>query len=234
MPVKLSSSWRRRKVADQRELPMYRIAEVALYVRVPESTLHSWIQRPYSQRRHKHIDPLIFAADERTPLLSFFNMAEAHILLATREYRVHMQRVRRALECLREKWPSPHPLLDQTFRTEGKNLFIEIIGEPNPVNVSAFGQVEFREFLEQLLVRIEPDIRGLPEKISPVGTEYIEMAFSIRSGRPVIKGTTVLAEALWDRAEGGEDADSLADDYDVSSLAVKDAIDYIRYNQAAA
>lgn len=65
---------------DLRQLPAYGIPEAAGYLRLPASTLRSWIlgQRYYdAQRRAKLFRPVIEVADSKRRLLSFSNLVEA-------------------------------------------------------------------------------------------------------------------------------------------------------------
>jgi len=165
--------------------------------------------------------------------LSFFDLVEAHVLLATRKkHRVPMGRVRAALEYVRKKYPSPHPLITEDFFQFGKNLFVEKLGEL--INASKGGQLGFMEILEQHLLRIERDKLRIPVRLypfrkgdTPEDKPSIVIDPSLSSGRPVVNGTGVLVSILWDRKRSGESVEALADDYGISSLEIQKAIDYI-------
>ena len=215
---------------DRHEAPLYSVSEVALYVGVARSTLRSWLKPTASIKRIAASPPLIEPANPEDLTLSFYNLCEAHILLATRrQKKISMPRVRRALDFVRERYPSPHPLLDKRFRTAGKHIFIHEIEGLDPINVSGGGQVTFSQILEEHLERVVPDAStGFPEILYPIGTNHIEIDLHSASGRPTVKNSGVLAATLWDRAQAGESIDSLAYDYDIPKIHVEEAVGYIR------
>jgi hypothetical protein len=71
---------------DPRELAIYTPADAALYLGIKRSTLASWIYGRYynTTKGRVFFEPLIKPADVENRLLSFFNLAEAHVLAATR------------------------------------------------------------------------------------------------------------------------------------------------------
>src|SRR5262245_9393624 len=114
---------------DPRDLPAYTIPDTAHYLRVPASTLKTWVHgRTYhTATGDRHTKPLILPPVSSYPvLLSFFNVVEAHLLAAIRKvHGVPMAKVRRAIERVRREMDSPHPLIDARFRTDGIDLFVE-------------------------------------------------------------------------------------------------------------
>ena len=58
-------------------------------------------------------------------LLSFFNLVEAHVLNAFRpKHQVSLSKVRAALDYLRKRFPSRHPLADWECETDGSDIFL--------------------------------------------------------------------------------------------------------------
>ena len=108
--------------------------------------------------------PIIALADTESFLLSFVNLIEAHVLAAIRRHhRVSFPKVRSALRYLNRHFPSPHPLADQRFETDGLDLFVEQFG--NLITISDEGQLSMRNMLKAHLHRIERDVSGLAIKL---------------------------------------------------------------------
>lgn len=206
--------------SDPRETPIYSVLEAAAYVGVPRSTLRHWLARPT-----KGI-PIIQTPDA-SGKLSFYNLMEAHVLRATIERNVPLIRIRRAVETIRERMDSPHPLLDHDFMTARhyRSLFMkEVNGEI--MNLSFNGQYEMKKFIERYLQRIERDAAGRPISLRPISTRHIIIDHRVSGGRPVVLGTGVLAEVLAARHKGGESAVALARDYELNAADVREAIRY--------
>jgi uncharacterized protein (DUF433 family) len=219
-------------VRDIREAPMYAIGSAAFYLNIASTTLDQWFYgRKYRTRdgRTGWSDPLIEPADKKRGLLSFANMAEAHVLQATRDKRIPMLNVREALTWARRQWPTvPHPLITRDFHTHGKYLFVKTLSEI--INASKGGQVEMGDFLDPYLERLVRDESGLPFRLFPMRnnpSSNVMLDLHIASGQPVITDTGILAQVLYERNGAGETEDELARDYGLDKRTVEDAIRYI-------
>jgi hypothetical protein len=147
---------------DPCELPSYSVRETAHYLRIPFATLRSWVLGRWypTEQGKRRFAPIIALPDPNKPLLSFVNMIETHVLDAIRrEHNVPLHKVRTALQYLKKQFPSEHPLADQSFETDGSNLFIQKLGQL--INVSQEGQLAMRELLDAHLRRIQRDPSGL-------------------------------------------------------------------------
>jgi hypothetical protein len=122
-----------RFAGDVREHPRYSIEEAASYLHVPASTMKAWMRGQHyrtSAGVMRTFLPVIRPADPKNKLLSFYNLAEAHILRATRERSVPLRNVRAAINWVRTAIPDgPHPMLSVQSATFGKQVFIDHLGE---------------------------------------------------------------------------------------------------------
>ena len=222
---------------DVREYPCYSIEDVAEYIGVPRSTLRSWISgykyRTSSGRRRA--PAIIEPADPKRNLLSFFNLVEAQVLASTRERKISVSKVRRAIEFLRESEGEDRPLLNCIFETSGQHLFIQRLAGKNlkhPLNVSAHGQYAFRAILKRYLRRIERDASGLPVRLFPMKAgrattnKVITIYPFVASGKPSIRGSGVNAEVIWRRKKEGETEKELALDFKLKPSEIKAALTY--------
>jgi uncharacterized protein (DUF433 family) len=227
---------------DPRELPNYRLPEAAHYLRVPVSTLRTWIfGQAYPVAAGSRISrPIIMIPAEGPSRLSFVNMVEAHVLSAIRyQHDVPLDAVRRAVEYLTKEFDSRHPLADEQFQTDGVSLFIERLsaGRSQLLNVSAPGQFAMREILDALLRRVERDAHGLAIRLYPFSRrpeptpaaleespKRVVIDPRVAFGRPVLVGTGVTTSAIAERFDAGESIDALAVDYGRPSSEIEEAI----------
>ena len=116
------------------DTPAYSAPQAAHYVGVRYETLRLWMGE----------GSLIV-----TPIpdvLSFYNLAEAHILRAMRkDHHLSLQSIRKALAELSKLRKTLHPLLDESFETNGVDLCIR--EEDEVINLSKGRQQEIREFV---------------------------------------------------------------------------------------
>ena len=220
---------------DPREMPAYSIPEAAHYLQMPASTLRWWVKgwTYHTEAGERFSSPLLVLPEppERGPLiLSFVNVVEAHVLDALRRgHRIAMPKVREALNYLEAHFPSPHPLADQQFETDGMHLFIEKYGQL--INISQDGQLAMRNVLLMYLSRIERNAAGVPVKLylftrSRQADEPKVVAIDpyVSFGRPVLVGTGIPTAVIADRYKAGESIQALTYDYECASRDIEEAI----------
>ena len=228
---------------DPRELPAYGIAEAAHYLRIPPSTLRTWVRgRTYpTAQGEQWSEPVIKLADESRGLLSFVNLTEAHVLGAIRQSKVPFRSIRRGLDYLYQQFPSPHPLAEKDFETDGMDLFVDHLGEV--VNITQGGQIGIREFLKTYLKRIERDMTGIATKLylfnrrdlPPTEVQQTRVVVDprISFGRPVLVGSHIATRVVYQRFAAGDSVEELAADYARPSSDIEEAIRCEQFEQAA-
>ena len=222
---------------DVRLSPAYSVAEAAHYLHMPEETLRSWVAgRLYPVGgQQKRSRPVIHLDDPKRQYLSFVNLVEAHVLVAIRRhYGVKLSKVRKALDFLRRQFRIERPLIDQTFQTDGLDLFVERYGDL--INISREGQGAMKEIIGAYLARIERDGAGLPIKLYPFTRDteaetlrgsnprVIVMNPAVSFGRPVIAGTGIPVSSVYERYKAGDSVAELALDYQLEVSAIEEAI----------
>ena len=205
-----------RHYCEIEETPTYAIAEAASYLRLSDGKVRRWAQA------------LTETVAPHTAL-SYVNLLELHTLKAMRlRHDVPLQRIRKALRFLHESLPSPHPLLDRNFATNGLDLFFDHEGDL--VNASAGGQVALRAIVERYLSRIEWSEDGRPKFYPFINSEKEDEPKSIliepglAFGRPVLTGTGISVEIIAGRFRARESLADLAEEYGIPMSSVEDAI----------
>ncbi len=205
------------------ETPIYGISEAAQYLRVPLNTLRYWVQGGGP------VPPLIKLAKNEPSRLSFSNLLECYMLSSMRAiYDVRIPKVRRALTNLAKYVQHKHPLIEQAFQTDRRDLFIEHLG--NIVNLSKDEQILIPGVMELYLERIERDPRGL-FKLYPFVMErtqnepkLIQINPAVGFGKPVIAGTGISTAVVASRFNARESIDELASEYGVTPRQIEEAI----------
>jgi uncharacterized protein (DUF433 family) len=217
---------------DPRELAIYTPADAAAFLGIKNATLASWLHGRKYPTKHgmEFFPPLIKPADPDHRLLSFFNLAEAHVLAATRyKHGVSIKSARRALETLQEKYPSEHPLISYDFYTTGEDLFIKTVGETE--NLSRPGQTNFKKIMDRFLAHIGRDKNKIVDRVFPIieglrQDKTIGIIHGIASGQPVLSESGVPVWIIHGRHSSGEKATSIAKDFGIAVDKVKHAIRY--------
>jgi uncharacterized protein (DUF433 family) len=215
---------------DLRELPTYTIPEAAAFLGLPVRTLRSW---------YLGTDP-IFRPSAKVggiPLLSFFDLVDAHIVqVARRNHKVPMSRIRDGIRQMRKEGSKTrHPLQDENIRIFARQLVLVHPGgrgrRRQITNISRHGQAGIPSVIEKFMKRIVRDSAGMPTGLYPWRlpdktnrTRPVAIYPDVMSGRLVLSGTRVPVALLQSEVLAGNSPEHLAKEYRVPVKRIKEAL----------
>jgi uncharacterized protein (DUF433 family) len=210
---------------DYRYYPAYSILEASGYLNVPQSTVRYW-----SVGRRDQAGLLHVAQPSGPTLLSFINLVELHVLSGIRlKHGVSLPHIRSAMQFVARKYDLKHPLVEQSFETDGIDLFVEKFGQL--INVSREGQIGITDILRSALKRVERDDAGLPIRLFPYTRSIKDDSPSIvvidprlSGGRPTMANSGVAVQVIAERYKAGDSITALARDYDRTPEEIEEAI----------
>lgn len=220
---------------DIRAQAAYQVAEAARYLRLSPATLRSWtVGRAYpTSSGPRHFQPLLTLPTGK-PVLSFWNLIEAHVLRSLRtDHGVSVQHLREALRYAEKELGIERLLLSKDLSTKAGRLFLERYGEL--IELSASGQMAMRKVFEAHLTRVEWDASHFPVRLYPfvavdsfAADRPIAIDPQIAFGRPVIQKAGVSTTVIAERIDAGESVADLASDYGLSAADIEQAVLYER------
>ncbi len=211
---------------------MFSEAEAARLLRVPQSTLHYWLEG--GEVRGKSYRPVIRPEPRGGRAVTWAEFVEAGLL---REYRrthkVAMQELRAFIEALRDKFEVPYPLAHRRPFVADRQLVASIqdeLGVPAEDCLVAFvsGQLILTPSSDSWFHRViwDGDIAsGWKPHADPEST--VRMEPDVRFGRPAVSG--ISTEVVWEHDDAGADVDEIAETF---SLSVKDVRWALAYENA--
>lgn len=227
----------RMKTADQldiRERPSYPLAEAGRYLKVPAPTVRSWaFGRHYETADGRRHFPAIFRpASRRPPLLSFWNLIEAHVLRALRtDHGVSVQAVRAALATAEKEYGVQRLLLSKELLAGPGKLFLDRYGQL--IELTASRQLAMRQVLVAYLKRIDWDEWKFPVRLYPFlasdlpdGSRTIAIDPTVAFGRPIVARRGITTAVIAERVDAGETVADLAVDYELEPGDIEQAILY--------
>jgi uncharacterized protein (DUF433 family) len=200
-------------------MPAYGTREAEHYLHIPHATLKSWVLgRDYkTSAGTQRFQPVIALPDQTLPLLSFYNLAEAHVLSVFRkEYGINLLNIRRAMDFVSARFGHVHPLIDQDFATDGATLFIQHLGKTLDASTGGEIVLNFYAYLKRLdrvnhaVTRLWLFTRSIVTDDSPRSV-FIDPRISF--GRPSLIKCNVPTAEIAERFTAGETVDTLAADY---------------------
>lgn len=217
--------------------PLYTLAEAASMLGTPKSTLGAWARGydyPTRTGEIRHSSALVTETGKGRrgyPTLPFVGFAEATLLAAIRSTGVPMQRIRPALDRLREELGVEHALASQRLHTDGTELLLEMANAATPDSEPEYmvvrnNQGVLAEAIKDHLRHITFGESGYAEviRLPRFGTADVIVDPRLGFGRPVFEHTGVAIEAVLDRFDAGESIISLADDFAVEPATIEQLI----------
>lgn len=131
----------------------------------------------------------------------------------------------------------PHPFASKRWFADPGGIYLDLAEaseEQDLIEMSRYGQMASDEVLGIYLRQIEFDVEDVARRWYPLGKDGpIVLDPSVEFGSPVVAGTRIETEVLWQYAEGGEEIGAIADAYELQQDKVEAAITFERSKRAA-
>jgi uncharacterized protein (DUF433 family) len=219
------------QISDVREMPAYTASEAAHYLCIPKATVNAWVRgTTYTVRgAQKKFHHVIELPDKSLNLMSFYNLAEAHVLRALRtDYQISLPVIRKALDYVRNEFGWERPLIQEQFRTNGVTLFVERLGtlidasRPEqsllPVLKEHLDRIEWEN---EFAARLYPFTRLVEGAAAP---RAIVIDPSRSFGRPLLDRLGVTTNVIAERYKAGDSIAKLVEEYGGPEADIEEAI----------
>jgi uncharacterized protein (DUF433 family) len=221
------------------DLPLYTLGEAARVLDVPPSTFQAWARGYRRNRPHKmsQAEPIVttLPAEAGEPSVPFVGLAEGLVLAAIRRHGVPMQRIRPALDALRQELGIDHALASRKLYTDGAEVLFDYathLGDTPEGNtarelvVVRHGQRVFDEVVDSYLKRVTYADDGWAERIRLPQYRRAEVLADPRFsyGAPTFRvGRARISDAL-ERFWAGEDLTDVAEEFGVPKEQLEDVV----------
>jgi uncharacterized protein (DUF433 family) len=228
--------WESGNVTSILDREMYAEAHAARLLGVAQSTLHYWLEG--GERRGKQYLPILRETPRDTRMVTWAEFVEAGLLREyRRSYRVPMAELRTFVDLLRKHFGVPYPLADRRPYVSGKQLvhdaqtaagldaefcLVAVVNDQlllTPPSQTFLDRVEWRGDLAA----------GWRPAADPDST--VRVSPDIRFGRPAVRG--VSTEIIWEQDDAGEDIETIAKVYQLTTKDVHWALAYEESLRAA-
>jgi uncharacterized protein (DUF433 family) len=204
--------------------PRYSVSHAADLIRANRNTVRAWFTGIQFAKRAPQRAVLKLDHPECEPtMLSFFNLVEAGFLAAYRAKKISMQRLRAAMEFAESRLGIERPLLTDSFRTDGQELFLEHDRSLLEATKSP-GQYVWPEAVSQYFQSVDYRVGG-PTAYWLLGRERGCVADPrLEFGEPIVPRRAIRVELIYSRFRGRESVDEIAEDLKLLTEEVEEAI----------
>lgn len=223
------------------DTPLYSVTDAARHIDVARSTFDTWVQgyerHPRGRARviGKPVVTALPANGRGEPRIPFIGLAEGFVLAAFKEAGVPLQRIRPALDEIREHIGLEHALASRALYTDGAEVlydYAERQGDTPEARsardlvVLRRQQRVFNPVVEAYLERIEFADDGWARMLTlpQYGDADVVVDPDRSFGEPIFASGAVEVEVVLGRFKSGEDIASLSAEFHVPEAQVLAAI----------
>ncbi len=238
---------RRNRLPELLGKGLYTPPQVARFVELSPSTVRRWLQgyqfryATRGGRRRGASGPVIRGG---VPVLrnrravTFVELVEVLVVAAFLKEGLRLGTLRRVARRAAEKLGSAHPFAYERFKTDGKDVYLEVLEEASP-DVSllglAGGQYAFHPILDPYLRQLDFDTETLMAiRWWPLGKRKpVVLDPEIAFGSPVIAGTRLPVRVVLDALHAGETKRSVCEWHGIRPRELDAAVELGEQNRAA-
>ncbi|WP_247232723.1 DUF433 domain-containing protein [Telluribacter sp. SYSU D00476] len=211
---------------------IYTTPEVAKILRLPARKVKRWMQEYWENYFTKSTRMYYSEGVGSEQVTNFHTLIEFFVFYQLREKGISPQQIIKAHDVLASRFKTAYPFATLPILTDGRKiLFTDKVGEI--IDADASLQMYITDVIRPFCQRIEFDENQLARRFFPLGKDHQVVIDPERKfGQPVIEGTTILTETIYNLYRAGESVETIAKLYDLSVDQVQDALEFHRRSAA--
>ncbi|MBC6400596.1 MAG: DUF433 domain-containing protein [Ekhidna sp.] len=207
---------------------VYAVSDIAKILRLPYSKVKYTMETYLKGKFSADIDyKYAFEMDDKFYAVNFYALIEISVFYLLQDKNVKSKKIMEAHTTLAKVYDTPYPFIKKAVYTDGGQIFF---GDDSPMIVADKSlQLAFHQFLEPYCAKIKFDKSDLATKYYPIGKDkHVVVKPENQFGQPVIEGTNIIPEVIYDLYSGGDSINLIASLYDLSIEQISDAIEYAK------
>lgn len=171
--------------------------------------------------------------ESREKAFHFLTLIEIIAVDSLREIGVSFPKIKLAHAKLSELLDTKYPFAHAELMTDGKRIFYELL-DSSLLEVDEKQQFSFTKLVAPYCKKIDfQNKTQLAERFWPLGKDHQIVVDPHHSfGQPVIKGTNITVEAIFNMLKAGESPDFVASIYELNLNAVEDVLSFMKRKAA--
>jgi uncharacterized protein (DUF433 family) len=205
------------------ESGLMNLADAGRYLHIPRQTFHRWARGYERGEALLHISG---PADAGLPV-TFIALAEAHVLDALRAAGVRPQKIRPALDRLKQEFGRDYVLVARELATDGVDVLWDFSRTDAGRELIAgdTGQGVIREIVRDYMDYIAWADDGYPRELELRNWLPSKISVDVHRsfGQPIFSGTGVRVSDVAGMLKAGETADTVAEEFGIGVTDVRTA-----------
>lgn len=211
---------------------IYSIPDVAKLLNLPYKKVSHWLNTLWNGKLGYQFQFKYSWNIDLTKAVNFYTLIEFFTFYQLSEAGVASKKLLELHTKLSSQFNTPYPFANQKIlkkiKTDGKNIFIE-----DSEGIYSYDKLQFYfDFIKDFFKNIDFDSSEMAVRLWPLGkSRSVVCDPSHQFGHPVIVGTNIPVETLWQLYNAGESVDFISSIYSISPKQVLDSVEFC--NKAA-
>jgi uncharacterized protein (DUF433 family) len=207
-------------------LGIYTASDISRILRIPYSKSRYWFKYYAQKKLLDSIGYKYYFNVNDTPAIDFLTLIEMYVFYALKDgAKMTTNNILKFHKILSYELNTPYPFANCQIYASKRNLFFEVHNRIK--DASDLPQTFITDFIIPFYKKISFNEDNLAHKFHPLGKERsIIIDPEHQFGKPVIDGTNIVTETLYDYYLGGDSIEFIARLYHLNPENVKDAIEF--------
>lgn len=212
---------------------IYSIPDAAAILDMPVSKVRRWVKKYWELEFLQDMDQAYTWGESREKAFHFLTLIEIIAVDSFREIGVSFPKIKMAHAKLSELLDTKYPFAHAELMTDGKRIFYELV-DTSLLEMDEKQQFSFTKLVAPYCRKIDfQNKTHLAERFWPLGKDHQIVVDPHHSfGQPVISGTNITVEAIFNMLKGGESPEFVASIYELNLKAVDDVLAFMKRNAA--
>ncbi len=206
---------------------IYTTKDIANILRLPYAKVRTWINKYWDGELGKAYEHEYSWTIQNSKAVGFHTLVEFYIMMQFIDAGVSVRNVLKAHKELSSKFNTPFPFAQkvviENIKTDSTKIYLTTT-EGDTITLDGSKQLNL-EFIKVFFKNLDFDNDLIASKYWPLGKEHnIVCDPKYKFGQPVIAGTNIQAEAIYNMYLAKDSIEFIADIYEIDQSRVKDAI----------
>ncbi len=203
---------------------IYTIPDVSKILQLPSPKVRRWIKEYWDTQFSSFNSTHYSWGSGRYKAVNFYTLIEFFIFYQLRNCGLSCRKIIKAHQIIAKDLKTNYPFASTSLLAGEKDIFY-YYDKDTIVKADEIAQIGIKKMIEDYCKKIEFDSNNLAERYWPLGKKHsIVVDPQHQFGRPIIKGTNILVETLYNYLKGGETIDFIASLFEITKKDVRDAI----------
>lgn len=197
--------------------------DVANILRLPPSKVRRWLAE-FWDRKFGGDKTYSFGSEGRKAV-NFYTLIEFFVFYQLREQHISAQAIQKAHKEISELLGTAYPFAYADISHDGKKVWYETLEAL--LKADGKHQISIKGVIQPFLKKIQYDKDKIAERYFPLDhSKNVVIDPKHQFGQPVVNGTNIKTETLYNLYKGGESDENICILYGLSKDKVKDALNF--------